>query len=133
MGLAKTSSAAVNLLIDIGYFPGHVNLDLLKLNLPTDHGDEILSAAESLLSASTDLDEVWLPIRFLLKTSTRVSIFLPFWLYYLAFGLGCYRLIVDSSESTFFGVAFCKIPNSSYIMFLLTFGGKENSHLYRRL
>lgn len=57
MGLAKTSSAAVNLLIDIGYFPVHVNLDLLKLNLPTDHRDEILSAAESLLSASTDLDE----------------------------------------------------------------------------
>ncbi|KAK4342917.1 hypothetical protein RND71_038733 [Anisodus tanguticus] len=57
MGLAKTSSAAVNLLIDIGYFPVHVNLDLLKLNLPTDHRDEILLAAESLLSASTDLDE----------------------------------------------------------------------------
>lgn len=70
MGLAKTSSAAVNLLIDIGYFPVHVNLDLLKLNLPTDHRDEILSAAESLLSASTDLDEVWLPLRFLLMTST---------------------------------------------------------------
>ncbi|XP_055812441.1 ribonuclease II, chloroplastic/mitochondrial isoform X2 [Solanum dulcamara] len=57
MGLAKTSSSAVNLLIDIGYFPVHVNLDLLKLNLPTDHRDEILSATESLLSASTDLDE----------------------------------------------------------------------------
>ncbi|KAH0737014.1 hypothetical protein KY290_035719 [Solanum tuberosum] len=57
MGQAKTSSAAVNLLIDIGYFPVHVNLDLLKLNLPTDHRDEILSAADSLLSASTDLDE----------------------------------------------------------------------------
>ncbi|XP_059305578.1 ribonuclease II, chloroplastic/mitochondrial isoform X3 [Lycium ferocissimum] len=57
MGLAKTSSAAMNLLIDIGYFPVHVNLDLLKLNLPTDHRDEILLAAESLLSASTDLDE----------------------------------------------------------------------------
>lgn len=57
MGQAKTSSAAVNLLIDIGYFPVHVNLDLLKLNLPTDHRDEIISAAESLLSTSIDLDE----------------------------------------------------------------------------
>ncbi|OIT01160.1 PREDICTED: ribonuclease II, chloroplastic/mitochondrial [Nicotiana attenuata] len=57
MGLAKTSSAAVNLLIDIGYFPVHVNLDLLKLNIPTDHRDEILSVAESILSSPTDLDE----------------------------------------------------------------------------
>lgn len=78
MGQAKTSSAAVNLLIDIGYFPVHVNLDLLKLNLPTDHRDEIISAAESLLSTSIDLDEVLLPLRFLLVISTYVSIFLPF-------------------------------------------------------
>lgn len=78
MGQAKTSSAAVNLLIDIGYFPVHVNLDLLKLNLPTDHRDEIISAAESLLSTSIDLDEVLLPLRFLLVISMYVSIFLPF-------------------------------------------------------
>lgn len=58
MGLAKTASAAVNLLIDIGYFPVHVNLDLLKLNIRTDYREEILAAAESLLSESPDLDEV---------------------------------------------------------------------------
>ncbi|KAI6698297.1 hypothetical protein NL676_018416 [Syzygium grande] len=58
MGLTKTASSAVNLLIDIGYFPVHVNLDLLKLNVPTVHSDEIISAAESLLlSQSVDLDE----------------------------------------------------------------------------
>jgi exoribonuclease-2 len=58
MGLVKTASSAVNLLIDIGYFPVHVNLDLLKFNIPTDHSDEIISAAESLLSESSDSDEV---------------------------------------------------------------------------
>ena len=60
MGLVKTASSAVNLLIDIGYFPVHVNLELLKLNIPTDHSDEILTAAESLLSESSDPDEVGL-------------------------------------------------------------------------
>ena len=58
MGLTKTSSSAVNLLIDIGYFPVHVNLDLLKFNIRTDYSDEILSAAESLLLDSPDPDEV---------------------------------------------------------------------------
>ncbi|KAK1563296.1 hypothetical protein Q3G72_025588 [Acer saccharum] len=58
IGLAKTSSSAVNLLIDIGYFPVHVNLDLLKFNIRTDHTDEIISAAESLLADSFDLDEL---------------------------------------------------------------------------
>ncbi|KAK4480956.1 hypothetical protein RD792_011818 [Penstemon davidsonii] len=58
MGLTKTSSAAVNLLIDIGYFPLHVNLDLLKTNIRTDYPEGILAAAESLLSESPDLDEV---------------------------------------------------------------------------
>lgn len=58
MGLAKTSSSAVNLLIDIGYFPVHVNLDLLKLRIPTDHLEKITSAAQSLLSDSSDPDEV---------------------------------------------------------------------------
>lgn len=57
MGLSKTSSAAVNLLIDIGYFPMHVNLDLLKFNIHTDHSDEVLSAAENLLMLSSDPDE----------------------------------------------------------------------------
>ncbi|WP_425349570.1 hypothetical protein, partial [Mongoliimonas terrestris] len=55
MGLAKTASAAVNLLIHIGYFPVHVDLDLLKLNIRTDYPEEILAAAESLLSESPDL------------------------------------------------------------------------------
>lgn len=58
MGLSRTSTAAVNLLIDVGYFPVHVNLDLLKLNLHTVFSDEILLASEDLLSNSYDLDEV---------------------------------------------------------------------------
>uniref|UniRef100_A0A5B7BDF9 RNB domain-containing protein n=1 Tax=Davidia involucrata TaxID=16924 RepID=A0A5B7BDF9_DAVIN len=58
MGLAKTASSAVNLLIAIGYFPVHVNLDLLKFNIHTDYSDEIMSAAESLLSESSDPDEI---------------------------------------------------------------------------
>lgn len=58
MGLQKTAVSALNLLIDIGYFPVHVNLDLLKLNLPTDHSDAIVEAAEILLSESSDLDAV---------------------------------------------------------------------------
>ncbi|CAA2972080.1 ribonuclease II, chloroplastic mitochondrial isoform X1 [Olea europaea subsp. europaea] len=58
MGLAKTASAAVDLLIDIGYFPVHVNLDLLKLNIRTDYPEEILAAAESVLLECPDLDKV---------------------------------------------------------------------------
>ncbi|GAU28032.1 hypothetical protein TSUD_264900 [Trifolium subterraneum] len=57
MGLAKTTSSAVKLLIDIGYFPVHVNLDLLKLKIPTVHSEKIISAAQSLLSDSSDPDE----------------------------------------------------------------------------
>ncbi|KAJ4971957.1 hypothetical protein NE237_005056 [Protea cynaroides] len=56
MGLPKMSSSALNLLIGIGYFPVHVNLDLLKFNIRTEYSDEIMSAAESLLSDSPDLD-----------------------------------------------------------------------------
>ncbi|KAM7464061.1 hypothetical protein LguiA_032182 [Lonicera macranthoides] len=58
MGLANAVSSAVNLLRDIGYFPVHVNLDLLKCNIRTDYPDEILSAAETLLSESSDPDEI---------------------------------------------------------------------------
>ncbi|KAF7844583.1 ribonuclease II, chloroplastic/mitochondrial [Senna tora] len=58
MGLTKTASSAMNLLIDIGYFPVHVNLDLLKLRIPTNHSEEIISAAESLLADSSDVDEI---------------------------------------------------------------------------
>ncbi|XP_047340876.1 ribonuclease II, chloroplastic/mitochondrial-like [Impatiens glandulifera] len=57
MGLAKTSSSAVDLLVNIGYFPVHVNLELLKLNIHTHHSDEDILAAESLLLESIDLDE----------------------------------------------------------------------------
>ncbi|KAG5550238.1 hypothetical protein RHGRI_015261 [Rhododendron griersonianum] len=58
MGLAKTSASALKLLIDIGYFPVHVNLDMLKLNIRTDHSDEIISAAERVLSEASDPDEL---------------------------------------------------------------------------
>lgn len=58
MGLPKLSSSAVNLLIDIGYFPVHVNLDLLKFNIHTEFSDELLAAAENILAVSSDLDEV---------------------------------------------------------------------------
>ncbi|RDX99823.1 Ribonuclease II, chloroplastic/mitochondrial, partial [Mucuna pruriens] len=58
MGLAKTASSAVKLLINIGYFPVHINLDLLKLGIPTDHSEEIISAAQSLLLDSSDPDEI---------------------------------------------------------------------------
>lgn len=58
MGLAKTASSAINLLIDIGYFPVHVNLELLKLDIETDHSEEVKAAAESLLAESPDPDEV---------------------------------------------------------------------------
>ncbi|XP_024031231.1 ribonuclease II, chloroplastic/mitochondrial [Morus notabilis] len=58
MGLAKTASSAVNLLIDIGYFPVHVNLELLKLNIDTEHSEEVIAAAESLLAESPDPDKL---------------------------------------------------------------------------
>ncbi|OVA16519.1 Ribonuclease II/R [Macleaya cordata] len=58
MGLAKLSSSAVNLLIDIGYFPVHINLDVLKFNIHTEYSDKIISAAEELLSVSSDPDEM---------------------------------------------------------------------------
>ncbi|KAJ9548088.1 hypothetical protein OSB04_020631 [Centaurea solstitialis] len=57
MSLPKTATAAVNLLIDIGYFPVHVNLDLLKFSIRTNYPDKILSAAESLLLESPDTDK----------------------------------------------------------------------------
>lgn len=58
MGLTKTSAAAMNLLIDVGYFPVHVNLDVLKFNIRTEHSDEVLLAAEDLFAQYPDLDEV---------------------------------------------------------------------------
>ncbi|XP_050211898.1 ribonuclease II, chloroplastic/mitochondrial [Mercurialis annua] len=58
MGMPKIATSAVNLLIDIGYFPVHVNLDMLKLNIRTDHSNVIELAAESLLSESVDPDKI---------------------------------------------------------------------------
>ncbi|KAL4296653.1 hypothetical protein GQ457_12G009740 [Hibiscus cannabinus] len=58
MGLTKTPSSALNLLINIGYFPVHVNLDMLKLNIHKNHSDEIIAAAESILYESPDSDEM---------------------------------------------------------------------------
>lgn len=58
MGLPKSSSSAVNLLIDIGYFPVHVNLDLLKFNIHTEYSEELQAAAENLLAEFHDLDEM---------------------------------------------------------------------------
>ncbi|KAI3926382.1 hypothetical protein MKX01_032570 [Papaver californicum] len=57
MGLPKLSSSALKLLIAIGYFPVHIDLDLLKLNVRTKYSDDIISAAEDLLSNSADPDE----------------------------------------------------------------------------
>ncbi|KAJ8899689.1 hypothetical protein K2173_019387 [Erythroxylum novogranatense] len=57
VGMTKTASSATNLLTDIGYFHVHVNLDVLKLNIRTEHSDEIVAAAEALLSESSDPDE----------------------------------------------------------------------------
>ncbi|KAK8464491.1 hypothetical protein PHAVU_010G010050 [Phaseolus vulgaris] len=57
LGLAKTTSSAVKLLIDIGYFPVHINLDLLKSGIPTDHSEEIISAAQTLLLDTFDPDK----------------------------------------------------------------------------
>uniref|UniRef100_A0A7N0RGU8 RNB domain-containing protein n=1 Tax=Kalanchoe fedtschenkoi TaxID=63787 RepID=A0A7N0RGU8_KALFE len=58
MGLPKTSSSAVDLLINIGYFPVHINLDLLKYNIRTDHPEDVRLDAESLLYESLDLDKI---------------------------------------------------------------------------
>ncbi|KAI3995678.1 hypothetical protein MKX01_031451 [Papaver californicum] len=57
MGLPKLSSSALKLLIAIGYFPVHIDLDLLKLNVRTKYSDDIISVAEDLLSNSADPDE----------------------------------------------------------------------------
>ncbi|XP_031486302.1 ribonuclease II, chloroplastic/mitochondrial isoform X2 [Nymphaea colorata] len=57
-GLQKASAAAMNLLIDIGYFPIHVNLDLMKLNIPTEYSEEILLAADEVLSLQPDPDKM---------------------------------------------------------------------------
>ncbi|CAN6471801.1 unnamed protein product [Victoria cruziana] len=57
-GLQKASAAAMNLLIDIGYFPVHVNLELMKLNVATKYSEEILLAADEVLLLQPDPDKM---------------------------------------------------------------------------
>ncbi|KAJ1686518.1 hypothetical protein LUZ63_017908 [Rhynchospora breviuscula] len=57
MRMSTTSTAAVGLLMDIGYFPIHVNLDVLKYNIRTEHNYKSLLAAEQILARTTDPDE----------------------------------------------------------------------------
>lgn len=73
--MVKKSSSAVDLLIDIGYFPVHVNLDLLKLNIRTDYADNILSTAENLLLESSDTDKVCLLWIYILSTKYEDLLF----------------------------------------------------------
>lgn len=56
MGFTRTSSAALKLLINVGYFPVHVNLDLFRYDVRIRYTDEVLSAAEELLVDSPDTD-----------------------------------------------------------------------------
>ncbi|KAL6614185.1 hypothetical protein ACP70R_036455 [Stipagrostis hirtigluma subsp. patula] len=56
MGFTRTSSAALKLLINVGYLPVHVNLDLFKYDVRTRYTEEVLSAAEQLLVECPDSD-----------------------------------------------------------------------------
>eukprot|EP00252_Welwitschia_mirabilis_P004250 TRINITY_DN1452_c0_g1_i1.p1 TRINITY_DN1452_c0_g1~~TRINITY_DN1452_c0_g1_i1.p1 ORF type:complete len:802 (+),score=154.55 TRINITY_DN1452_c0_g1_i1:173-2578(+) len=59
LGMPKTSSAAVTLLIDIGYFPVHVNLDIMKFDVPTEHSKSALAAADDIHEyPPPDMDEI---------------------------------------------------------------------------
>ena len=60
MGFTRTSSAALKLLINVGYFPVHVNLDLFKYDVRITYTEEVLSAAEELLVDRPDSDMVYL-------------------------------------------------------------------------
>ncbi|RVW87400.1 Ribonuclease II, chloroplastic/mitochondrial [Vitis vinifera] len=73
MGLVKTASSALNLLIDVGYFPVHVNLDLLKFNIRVDYPDEVISAAENLLSEPFDPDEAVFVFFFVVENLNKVE------------------------------------------------------------
>eukprot|EP01018_Ginkgo_biloba_P021242 Gb_33853 [translate_table: standard] len=58
MGIPKTASSAIDLLIEIGYFPVHVNLEVLKFEIPTKHSDDVLAAANDIFELSApDPDE----------------------------------------------------------------------------
>lgn len=59
MGFTRTSSAALKLLINVGYFPVHVNLDLFKYDVRIRYTEEVLSAAEELLVDRSDSDMVY--------------------------------------------------------------------------
>ncbi|XP_062207405.1 ribonuclease II, chloroplastic/mitochondrial-like isoform X1 [Phragmites australis] len=56
MGFTRTSSAALKLLINVGYFPVHVNLDLFRYDIRIRYTEEVLSAAEELLVDCLDSD-----------------------------------------------------------------------------
>jgi hypothetical protein len=60
MGFSRTSSAALKLLINVGYFPVHVNLDLFRYDVQTTYSEEVLSVAEELLANCPDSDKVYL-------------------------------------------------------------------------
>lgn len=55
--MTKAASSALDILIHTGYFPVHVNFDLLKLKVRNTYPDDILSAAENLLVESSDPDK----------------------------------------------------------------------------
>lgn len=50
MKISKKSSVAVDLLIKMGIFPVHANLDLLKSGVPTEFSSEFLQAAQHVLA-----------------------------------------------------------------------------------
>ncbi|XP_062225700.1 ribonuclease II, chloroplastic/mitochondrial-like [Phragmites australis] len=56
MGFTRTSSAALKLLINVGYFPVHVNLDIFRYDVRIRYNEEVLSAAEELLADCPDSD-----------------------------------------------------------------------------
>ncbi|KAJ3668963.1 hypothetical protein LUZ60_010913 [Juncus effusus] len=56
MGMGKATYAAVGLLMEIGYFPIHVNLEVYKNNIPTDHNYKCLLAAEQVMQRTSDPD-----------------------------------------------------------------------------
>jgi exoribonuclease II len=59
MGFSRTSSAVLKLLINVGYFSVHVNLDLFKYDVRIRYTEEVLSAAEELLVDCPDVDLVY--------------------------------------------------------------------------
>lgn len=59
LGKLKASSSAADLLIDIGYFPIHVNLEFLKFDIPTKQSDSVLAAVDKIFEhPPPDPDEI---------------------------------------------------------------------------